>query len=154
LDHLPTDVHAARGNAVPNKKMSTQLFSSKSDVKVFHNSSQESIRGFPCGSLYEIEAFTRLRFGIDNYGKTISRKGFLAMKHEFCEHVTQDARKRILSLGGIFGVDMIKAWRFTIIGSNYTLEIWHASGKQPLTNGRLKQPQTEQSRWKAPLNIL
>jgi hypothetical protein len=38
---------------VPDRKTSTQLLDLESDVKVFHNSSPESIRGFPCGSLYE-----------------------------------------------------------------------------------------------------
>jgi hypothetical protein len=73
--------------------------------------------------LYEIDGFTRLLFEFDNQQKEIPRKNFLVMKHEFCEHVLPDNRKKILGLGGIFGMDLLKGWKFSIIHSSYSLEI-------------------------------
>ena len=73
--------------------------------------------------VYEIEGFTRLTFEIDNDKKTIPRKNFLAMKHNFCEHVSEDSRKRILALEGIIGMDMIKGFKLRTAGQNYTLEV-------------------------------
>ena len=73
--------------------------------------------------VYEIEGFTRLTFESGNEKKTIPRKNFLVMKHNFCEHVREDSRKRILALEGIIGMDMIKGFRLRTTGQNYTLEV-------------------------------
>jgi len=73
--------------------------------------------------VYEIEGFTRLKSESGQDTKTIPRKNFLAVKHSFCEHVREDARKRILALGGIIGMDMIKGFKFTTSGQNFTLDV-------------------------------
>lgn len=73
--------------------------------------------------VYQIDGFTRLTFENGEDRKTIPRKNFLAVRHDFCEHVTEDVRKRILSLQGILGMDIIKGGKLTTSGANYTLEI-------------------------------
>ncbi len=73
--------------------------------------------------VYEIDGYTRLTFVSEENTKTIPRKNFLAMQHNFCEHVTEDTRKRILALQGVIGMDMIKGFRLTTAGQNYTLEV-------------------------------
>jgi hypothetical protein len=73
--------------------------------------------------MYEIEGFTRLTFENDAEKKTIPRKGFFAMRHNFCEHVPEESRRRILALQGVIGMDMLRGFRFSVVGQNYTLEI-------------------------------
>lgn len=73
--------------------------------------------------LYQIDGFTRLTFESAGQVKTIPRKNFLAMKHSFCEHIPQDAQKKILGLEGVFGMDMIRGWCVTITGGNYTIDV-------------------------------
>jgi hypothetical protein len=45
------------------------------------------------------------------------------MKHNFCEHTPLDSQRKILSLEGIFGMDMIKTWKLFVTDDNYVLEI-------------------------------
>ncbi|HKZ41133.1 MAG TPA: retropepsin-like aspartic protease [Candidatus Hodarchaeales archaeon] len=73
--------------------------------------------------IYQIDGYTRLTFENETEHKTIQRKNFRVMKHNFCEHVKENTRRKILSLQGIIGMDMIIGFRFTTAGLNYTLEV-------------------------------
>lgn len=73
--------------------------------------------------IYQIDGYTRLTFENETEHKTIQRKNFRVMRHDFCEHVSETARKKVLSLPGIIGMDMLMGFRLNVSGLNYTLEI-------------------------------
>jgi hypothetical protein len=73
---------------------------------------------------FQIDGYTRLTFETGDERKTIPRKNFLAMKRNFCEHVSEPSRRKILALQGVIGMDMLKGFRLQLAGENYSLVVW------------------------------